>query len=70
MILMNNFSKPYVLFIHPNDADKVEKSLEGVDTEFVIQRTRLVEEGKSILVDRSFLEPDLFSLGGGKHDES
>jgi hypothetical protein len=67
---MNNSSKPYVLFIHPNDADKVEKCLECVDTEFVIQRTQLVEEGKSILVDRSFLKLDLFSLGGGNHDES
>jgi len=67
---MNNFPKPYVLFIHPNDADKVEKRLEGVGTEFVIQRTQLVEEWKSILVDRSFLEPDLFSLGGGNYDES
>ena len=67
---MNNFLKPYVLFIHPNDADKVEKCLEGVDTEFVIKRTQLVEEGKSILADRSFLELDIFSLGGGKHDES
>lgn len=48
--------RPYIAFLHPDDAEAVKACLPRIEEEIVIQPTPYVEKGKGVCVKREDLE--------------
>jgi hypothetical protein len=49
-------SRPYVVFMHPEDAEAVKASYPEIEDKAVIQITPFMEKGKAIIAKREDLE--------------
>lgn len=49
-------SRPYVVFMHPEDAEAVKASYPEIEDKVVIQLTPFMEKGKAIIAKREDLE--------------
>lgn len=48
--------RPYIAFLHPDDAEAVKACLPRIKEEIVIQPTPWVEKGKGVCIKREDLE--------------
>lgn len=48
--------RPYIAFLHPDDAEAVKACLPKIEEEIVIQPTPYVEKGKGVCIKREDLE--------------
>ena len=48
--------RPYIAFLHPDDAEAVKACLPRIEEEIVIQPTSCVEKGKGVCIKREDLE--------------
>lgn len=49
-------NRPYIAFLHPDDAETVKAILPRIEEEVVIQPTSYVERGKGVAIKREDLE--------------
>ena len=49
-------NRPYIAFLHPDDAEAVKACLPRIEEEIVIQPTPCVEKGKGVCIKREDLE--------------
>jgi hypothetical protein len=48
--------RPYIIFLHPDDAKVIKDSLPEIEDKVIIKTTAQVEKGKGICVKREYLE--------------
>lgn len=48
--------RPYIAFLHPDDAEALKAALPRIEEEIVIQSTPFVEKGKGVAIKREDLE--------------
>ena len=48
--------RPYVFFLHPDDAETVKAAIPWIEEEVVIQATPFVEKRKGVFIKREDLE--------------